>query len=979
MKKVAKILLCTLLLLCIVVSAVACGGNNDNSCSHTFSPEWNNDEGYHWHDATCGHTEISEKAEHTFGEIIIDEEPTPTNKGYGHKVCSVCGWTIHNVEVEFEYDPDALVTLIFDVRGGQAIEPVTVKIGTTINLSDYIVERTDGENCEFEGWIVGDQKVDSVVLMEDTIAHAAYSCDAYMGKQSVKIGKYPQTVVSDPSIIEALDKMEMSDRNSNGYYEYQGNEYAKEICTFDSNAFDYEKGKAYYFKVEPITWVRASGRWTTLHVIDFIDSYNLLEYLNGNFYDSLTEKEKAFIGDTSLNAENPYKFFLWNVDEFASSHQYESDRKQSLTDYALFRDDTRFYKDDRFTTYYWLLNPINSSGIDTISYYTFTDSDWQQDVTYMGKCGLLPCFNFDFNGIKEMTGDDTIRVTFNTNGGSEIPTQVLIAGEKYQLDTPEKADFNFAGWYKDEELKQFVRARDFSSNKDVTLYAKWEEKPKEPDVYNVTYELNGGAFDSSITLDKDFLEGEVITFPNPKKDSTISYDYKFEGWYLEKDFQTKVTSTEGLAENVKVYAKWKEEGRYFYIEYNLSYGESIVEEEYPTKVLCAEGTIDLPTAQYNGYIFLGWKQRGYEELITTLSTNRSPNSGSVELTPYWTRAYNLTWNLADGTLENEADLPDVIYADAPTIDFTKLVPKKDGYKFLYWSVSWLSAGNRYGVGYTETLSFNDGFNLPQTSSEPYITAVYSQVFTLKINLMGGNVDGSNDDVVIEFGKNEGTITFENPVKNGATLIGWSKYPDCSSEAEYSDLSGTKKYFTVNSDGTTSFSSSRLFGYNSSTGTNDLYEFETIYAIWDKVTVSFETNADGATMEAIVVDYNKYIDMTDSAYALGITNDKKFGGWYKDAELTIACSDSTRFYKDTTVYAKWLSKLTVTLVFEDGTTDEQYIYEGETIESISYNVGAGQYLGGVYFDAELTDKLSYSEQNNYKPKGDITLYVVRKAI
>lgn len=982
MKKLLTFVLALLMFTTTALTLVAC---KKEEHTHTYSSEWAHDETHHWHESTCGHEDAVVKVAHTYGEIIADEPATPTKKGYGHKTCSGCGITKYHVEVEYVVDPNADVTLVFDVRGGQAIDPITVKAGTTIDLTQYTVEREELDGITFEGWVVGGKKVESIELVGNTVAHASYSCDEYLDKEGIELGRYPQTRVTDQSIIDALDQMEIGNTNANGYYEYQGEEYAKEICHFDSS-FGYERFQAYYFKVEPITWVASNGRWTTTKIIDFVDSdYRngfslILEYLNGDFYNSLTDAEKAVIGDKYLNDENPYKFYLWNVDTFVSNFSSQENRKLRLTDYALCKDDTDYYRKDRLTTKYWLLNPLNHSGIDTVNFYNIDkNGDYVIDHIYTDRAGLFPCVSFDFQGVEKMTGDDTICVTFNSNGGSEIATKTLIAGEKYDLDTPEKEGFNFVGWYKDEQFTQFVRASNFSSTKSMTLYAKWEVKPEEPDVYSVVYELNGGAFDSSITLDREFLEGEVITFPSPKKDSTVSYDYKFDGWYLEEDFQTKITSTEGLAENVKVYAKWKEQGRYFYIEYNLGYGESIVEEDYPTKVLCAEGTIDLPTAQYDGHIFLGWKERLHNELITTLSTNRSPNSGAVELTPYWTRAYYLTWNLGGGMLKNESDLPKVIYADAPAIDFTKFVPEKDGYKFLYWSVSWLSAGNKYGVGNTESLSFADGFNLPKTSSKPYITAVYSQIFTLKLNLMGGNVDGSIEEVAIDFGRTEGAVTFQNPTKEGATLLGWSKDSSCSYQAEYSDFYGNHNYFTINQDGTTTFQSENLFGYNSSTGINDQYKFDTIYAIWDKITISFDTGIDGFEKQSIVIGYKENINLSDEIYTLDNQEDKKFGGWcgtsYDGNEIIY--TSSTYFCKDTEVYAKWLPKLTITLVFEDGTQEEQYIYEGETIKSINYRVGSGQYLGGVYFDEAHKNQLTNNQRSNYKPKGDIALYVVRK--
>ena len=60
---------------------------------HTFSDIWSYDEDYHWHASTCGHTDVvKDKAFHSFGDLIVDEEPTKENPGTGHKICRVCNF-----------------------------------------------------------------------------------------------------------------------------------------------------------------------------------------------------------------------------------------------------------------------------------------------------------------------------------------------------------------------------------------------------------------------------------------------------------------------------------------------------------------------------------------------------------------------------------------------------------------------------------------------------------------------------------------------------------------------------------------------------------------------------------------------------------------------------------------------------------------------------------------------------------------------
>ena len=82
----------------------ACGRTKNNNSSsgltssvvpssvhtHTYSDTWSCDGTYHWHAATCGHDEVSNKAEHTFGEWVVDNAATVDAKGSMHRTCTVC-------------------------------------------------------------------------------------------------------------------------------------------------------------------------------------------------------------------------------------------------------------------------------------------------------------------------------------------------------------------------------------------------------------------------------------------------------------------------------------------------------------------------------------------------------------------------------------------------------------------------------------------------------------------------------------------------------------------------------------------------------------------------------------------------------------------------------------------------------------------------------------------------------------------------
>jgi len=126
---------------------------------------------------------------------------------------------------------------------------------------------------------------------------------------------------------------------------------------------------------------------------------------------------------------------------------------------------------------------------------------------------FLVC-KFTFNMNSEDTNDDnniterikkeecnqdiggSFNIKFNTNGGNEITSmEIIINTDNYQdLPIPERDGFSFDGWYFDIELNNKVgvtNSKDIEpipeyddkncliGYKDIELYAKWNELPKE--------------------------------------------------------------------------------------------------------------------------------------------------------------------------------------------------------------------------------------------------------------------------------------------------------------------------------------------------------------------------------------------------------------------------------------------------------------------------------------------------------------------
>ena len=62
----------------IIFLYISCSAGPEHE--HTYRSEWSTDYAYHWHEATCGHDVVSDKAEHSWIEVII-KEPTHYERG----------------------------------------------------------------------------------------------------------------------------------------------------------------------------------------------------------------------------------------------------------------------------------------------------------------------------------------------------------------------------------------------------------------------------------------------------------------------------------------------------------------------------------------------------------------------------------------------------------------------------------------------------------------------------------------------------------------------------------------------------------------------------------------------------------------------------------------------------------------------------------------------------------------------------------
>ena len=85
-RKSIAILLSVVLMLVIMLTACNCK-------KHKFSSEWKYDDTSHWHECMKKkHSDVADKAEHTFNEGVVTTAPTETSEGVLTLTCTVCGY-----------------------------------------------------------------------------------------------------------------------------------------------------------------------------------------------------------------------------------------------------------------------------------------------------------------------------------------------------------------------------------------------------------------------------------------------------------------------------------------------------------------------------------------------------------------------------------------------------------------------------------------------------------------------------------------------------------------------------------------------------------------------------------------------------------------------------------------------------------------------------------------------------------------------
>ncbi|MDE6013395.1 MAG: InlB B-repeat-containing protein, partial [Anaeroplasmataceae bacterium] len=265
------------------------------------------------------------------------------------------------------------------------------------------------------------------------------------------------------------------------------------------------------------------------------------------------------------------------------------------------------------------------------------------------------------------------KVNFNSMGGSLVNSQSIeVGGKIIEPEEPEKTDYKFCGWYKNEE---YIETWNFDSDEvtqNLILYAKWE--PLIPEIkYQVEFNSCGG---SPVSKIENITFGDKIKAPS----DPIKEGYVFDGWYKEEYYLNKWSfAIDKVEKNITLYASWSKLCTVTFDSNEGSIVSPLLNVVSPSKISAPSD----PTKE--GYVFAGWYLE--KECLTPWNFDWDVVIDNITLYAKWgdeSSYHSVVFKGLNGEILKSMNVFDGASATPP------LNPSATGYKFVRWEGDYTS-------------------------------------------------------------------------------------------------------------------------------------------------------------------------------------------------------------------------------------------------------------------------------------------------
>lgn len=268
-----------------------------------------------------------------------------------------------------------------------------------------------------------------------------------------------------------------------------------------------------------------------------------------------------------------------------------------------------------------------------------------------------------------------VTITFDADGGKAVNPIKAAKGDIIRLPKTEKEGYSFLGWYteKDGGILLGIPGSEMKAVKDMTAYAFWEkeaekdtENDADPETCKVIFHAGKGTIKvKELTIIKD----GSLYLPLPEREG-----YDFTGWYLDDDltqFAGAYHDAYRITRETSFYAKWEkskensnnngdsgnsgntgdesgngngdntqdgDNSNETLNTYTIKYDANGGKTKNSSVRVVKGGSVKLPAAEREGYIFKGW-YTDRQVFIGTEGETYKPGR-SISLYARWEKAEN---------------------------------------------------------------------------------------------------------------------------------------------------------------------------------------------------------------------------------------------------------------------------------------------------------------------------------------------------
>jgi uncharacterized repeat protein (TIGR02543 family) len=555
--------------------------------------------------------------------------------------------------------------------------------------------------------------------------------------------------------------------------------------------------------------------------------------------------------------------------------------------------------------------------------------DGSYESALMGQLGATDAVRFDGGGSTNMFYDDGLvnwaEVKVNPENGDATYSLAVKDGNTVSVPAdPSKTYYTFDGWYTSEAAaasKDSSAKYDFSTklNSDISLYAGYTGTPVSYTAYveGTSYKTGTVLMGSSIT---------DLTDPTPAAGK------KFDGWYSDSAYTTKVDMTQPVTGALALYGRYVDLPTYT-VTFNSNGGTDVTAETIYEGSAASQPTD--PTR--NNYNFKGWYT---DENLSTAYDFTTAVTADTTLYAKWKGiTINVYYSNTDSTITGT--LPAMQYgeyntqiqiganamakSDVTSASAVHFDPNHDG-----------AAASDASV--TETTSYTgNGWNTSADGSGTYYAD--NALITLAGDITLHPVMKSADSY--------SNVALPSISRTGYDFLGW--YDAAQDGSKIGDAGTIVKGSTALAAGT-------------------------YYAHWSPIMyeVTFESNGGSSVSSQSIQSGNTISQPADPTKAGYL-----FAGWYQDSALKTAWNFSTdKVSSATTLYAKWKENDHIISFESNGgsAVDSITVMDGQLLSAPTNPEKTGYYFNGWFTDTELQNPFNFTKAVT----ADATLYAAWEA-